>query len=912
VRNKLGVVVVALLLMTATLVSPAARFAVRATLRLSSSGPAGVGYWLADSTGKVRAYGAASVYGSPTDRALRGASVVGMAPTVGGKGYWVVTAPGRVFAFGNARSYGPDVPLASKEPIVGMARSADGKGYWLVSSSGGVFSFGDATFRGSAGSMRLKARVVGIAATPSGSGYWLATSDGDVLAFGNARPHGVARQARRASAVAGIAAAPDGKGYWLVTARGKVIAFGDAKNFGSVNAGKLKAAVVGIAATSDGRGYWLAAKNGSVYAFGDAVLWGPEPGKAPAGRWVAAIAGTLSRVGAPGAKKVAPTTVPTTTTTVAPPGQGRPGEAPTTTTPPPPPPGTTPTTSPVNGYGGPGAAVCGTSVLVSPYSAGNHPALGTTSHVAVIAAGSQFNNAINEFGTTAMATANTTYYFQPGTYTLGNGSNNQVQMGANDWYVGEYSGGTGATVSGQYDNQYAFTSKAGDADTVEYLTVEDFAGAYAIGESNITGAASDQTVDYDTVQDNYPGSGVELGTNGVAEYDCLTSNGDYGVQAYSTYDTSALTTGPQDVTVADNEISYNDQCNYEAIPAGYFPITPPSQCGSVGNQGCGCAGGAHFWNVDGSNFSDNDVHNNYDVASWWDTDNNGETIEHNYYANNFAEAVDIEISYNALIEDNNFVDNTWGTGACGAAPGDACYTDGNLASAIYISESGGNPAVVGNAHGIGTITIAGDNFDNNWDGVELYQSSNRFCGSPDNTSTGYCTLVPGASAYWDGSGAPSGTYYANGSGSPGGCGPADLAGATSSASPDYYDNCQWKTQDVAVTDDTFSFDAAAIPGCSASSASPCGENGLASQVASGISWSPYQATAGAYAVPDAITNCTAGGTYPGCTSQDNYFSHNTYTHTGSQDWQFYYAELAHQVSISTWQSDGQDSGSSFS
>ena len=71
------------------------------------------------------------------------------------------------------------------------------------------------------------------------------------------------------------------------------------------------------------------------------------------------------------------------------------------------------------------------------------------------------------------------------------------------------------------------------------------------------------------------------------------------------------------------------------MPAGYWPITSPRQCGSVGNMGCGCAGGAHFWNVDGSNFSGNYVHNNYDVASWWDTDNNGETIEDNYYADNF-------------------------------------------------------------------------------------------------------------------------------------------------------------------------------------------------------------------------------------------------------------------------------------
>jgi hypothetical protein len=429
----------------------------------------------------------------------------------------------------------------------------------------------------------------------------------------------------------------------------------------------------------------------------------------------------------------------------------------------------------------------------------------------------------------------------------------------------------------------------------------------------VTGAVPGQTIDYDTIAHNYPGSGLEIGSFSEAEFDCLTGNGDYGLNAYTTYDVSALTTGPQDVTVTNDEISYNDQCNYEAVPSGYFPVSPPSQCGAVSRLGCGCAGGAHFWNVDGSVFSNNYVHDNYDVASWWDTDNNGETIEHDYYANNFAEAVQIETSYNALMEDDNFVGNAWGTGQCGAAPGDPCETLDNLAPAVYISESGGNSAVAGNADGIGTITISSDGFTNNWDGILLYQSSNRFCGSPDNTSTGYCTLVPGSTAYWGQAGAaPATAYYANDLGTSGGCGQVDLTGAKSSASPDYYDNCQWKTQNVAVSRDTFSFDSAAITGCSSSSASPCGENGLASMDASTIPWSPYQATAGGFAVPDAITNCSGGNTFSGCTSQNNFFADNTYTHTGTQNWQFFYRLLGNKVSISSWQGDGQDSGSSFS
>ena len=29
----------------------------------------------------------------------------------------------------------------------------------------------------------------------------------------------------------------------------------------------------------------------------------------------------------------------------------------------------------------------------------------------------------------------------------------------------------------------------------------------------------------------------------------------------------------------------------------------------------------------------------------------------------------------------------------------------------------------------------------NWSGVVLWENADRFCGSPNNTSTGYCTLV---------------------------------------------------------------------------------------------------------------------------------------------------------------------------
>jgi hypothetical protein len=578
-------------------------------------------------------------------------------------------------------------------------------------------------------------------------------------------------------------------------------------------------------------------------------------------------------------------------------------------------------------------------------------------------------------------TANTTYYFAPGTHTVGTESYNAIGMGANDWYVGQYSGGTTAILSGAFTNQYGLISQHADAvssataDHVEYMTIEEFT-TDGVGISDIDGASGYLYLSYNLVTDNLPGNGAMLGTADAVTYNCFTANGDYGTTTFCGPDggavvgcnASTLTLGPQNVTEEYNEISYNDQCNWEAVPSGYWPITVPSQCGSVGYNGCGCAGGAHFWFTDGSVFSYNYVHDNFDTATWWDTDNNGETIEYDYYANNFSTGTDLEISYNAVIEYDNYLNNGWGVAECATASGNPCYTSGNLAPAIYISESAGNPHVVGNAGATsGYLTISGDNFANNWDGVAVYQSPDRFCGSPYNTSTAACTLganvynagetftasCGSANCYGGGSGSdPTTTYWANCSGTgtsgcpgtavAGGCGVDNLTGATpSGANPDYYDNCVWKAQNVTTTGDTFSFAAASVGGCpsswggcgatvesytcATSGVSVCAENGLAANCPySGLSWNPYYATAtpgsacGATgnAVPDALiaptTTCLTGFTFTGCIGQANDWSDNTYTHTGTVNWSFMWQLLGAVISISTWQGHGQDSGSTFS
>ena len=75
-------------------------------------------------------------------------------------------------------------------------------------------------------------------------------------------------------------------------------------------------------------------------------------------------------------------------------------------------------------------------------------------------------------------------------------------------------------------------------------------------------------------------------------------------------------------------------------------------------------------------------------GSGTDTDNSGFNISGNYIANNWAEGIIYEVSYNASITDNSFVDNAWGQGPSPALGG---FPDPGL----YISESGSDSRVSG-------------------------------------------------------------------------------------------------------------------------------------------------------------------------------------------------------------------------
>jgi Right handed beta helix region len=427
----------------------------------------------------------------------------------------------------------------------------------------------------------------------------------------------------------------------------------------------------------------------------------------------------------------------------------------------------------------------------------------------------------------------TTYWFAPGIHTLGAGRYTQIQPGPGSTFIGA----PGAILDGRQVNYYAFTGNAPDV-RISYLTIENFGppgGNFNQGVVN-TSSAAGWTIDHSTIEDN-AGAGVMLGSRDTLRYDCLLKNQQYGFNAYAV-------PGPAALTVDDNEIAENDTYNWEQH-------TP----------GCGCSGGGKFWNVDGASVEDNWVHGNHNVGLWADTNNRGFNISGNYFDNNYAEALIYEISYNAQIKDNFFVDN-----AIGAGPS----SPGFPTPAIYISESGSDSRVATSYNT--SFQISGNKFINNWSGVILWENSNRFCGSPDNSSSGTCTLVDPAVANIRT------------------CTKSTLRHATARKSPDYYDLCRWKTQNVDVTGNQFSFDPAAIgPDCTA--ARGCGYVGVFSEYGSNPSWSPYQGTAVEYHI-------TFG--------QHNHFTDNVY----DGPWRFMVLADGESVSWSQWRTRyGEDAGS---
>lgn len=433
----------------------------------------------------------------------------------------------------------------------------------------------------------------------------------------------------------------------------------------------------------------------------------------------------------------------------------------------------------------PPAQICGnTSILNGPSSA---PA-----GAVVVPAGD--NSGVN------FSLANTTYWFAPGTHTLGSGTFSQIGPGNNATFIG----GPGAILDGQNLNNYAFSGKSTNV-KIQHLTIKNFIAPRDEGIVNHNSGVG-WTIEYNTAENNPNGGAVFAGTNNVVRYNCLKDNGQYGFQVYS--DDPG---GPQNVVLDHNEITGNNTHDWESIV-----------------NGCGCTGGGKFWDAHGVTVTNNYVHDNLSVGLWADTNDTDFLVEGNYIANNESQGLFYEISYNMIVRNNNFIGNAVSTG-----PSNNSFPS----AAIYISESGGDSRVPGRT---ANIDIYNNKFTDNWAGVILWENADRFCSSPANTSSGTCTLVN-----------PAATITT--------CG--DPASGGMVDQEPYYSDCRWKTQNVKVHNNIFSLNRANVTGCTASSS--CGYQGLFSNFGTFPTWSPYMGSVIQQAITFDQNNLFSNNTYLG-------------------------------------------------
>lgn len=381
----------------------------------------------------------------------------------------------------------------------------------------------------------------------------------------------------------------------------------------------------------------------------------------------------------------------------------------------------------------------------------------------------------------------TTFWFAPGTHTLGTAQFSQIIPADGDRFIGA----PGAVLDGKGHNHYAFTGTASNV-TIKYLTIRDF----GVGSSASTPSGDDAgqgvvnhdsgrgwVMKYLTVKDN-AGAGVFVGTDGTLSHSCLRNNAEYGFQGQGG-DSGRFSA--RHLTINRNEVTGNNTWNWESK-----------------NSGCGCSGADKFWNVADVRLTDNYIHDNRGPGIWADTNNANFYVAGNYVSDNDGQGVIYEISYNLRLVHNTFIRNALVQGQA---------IRGFPDSAVYISESGGDSRV---PHSYGAaIDISSNTFTDNWGGVVLWENADRYCGSGANTSTGYCTLVN-----------PSISTVRN-------CTNSRLIGTEP-----YFQDCRWETKNVLVSANEFNFDPAKIgPRCTA--ANYCGFNGIFSEWGS---WMPYKGT----------------------------------------------------------------------
>ncbi|MFK0243506.1 right-handed parallel beta-helix repeat-containing protein [Amycolatopsis azurea] len=423
---------------------------------------------------------------------------------------------------------------------------------------------------------------------------------------------------------------------------------------------------------------------------------------------------------------------------------------------------------------------------------------------------------------TRSSPAGTTFWLAPGTHKLGDDRYDQVNPKTGNVYLGA----PNAILDGRKINQYAFSGHEADV-KIQYLTVQGFAAPHDEGVVNHD-SADGWVIEHSTVQDN-DGAALMAGARQQVRANCLRRNGQYGMNAY------AQGNAIKGLVVEGNEIAGNNTGDWESKI-----------------DGCGCSGGIKFWSVDGADIRGNWVHDNRGVGLWADTNNNDFLVEGNVIENNDGAALMYETSYNAVIRGNTLRRNNFVDGKGYIDRGDSFPV-----ASIYISESGGEPRVKARTD---KLEISGNSFENNWNGVTLWENSDRFCNSPANTSSGSCTrLVPEQAKCAQ---------------------PAIASGALN-------EDCRWKTQRVEIHHNRFALDPV-VTGCEES----CARMAMLANFGTFPEWSPYKGEV----VQQAITF-----------DQGNRLYDNTY----SGPWNFVAFEPSRVLGFGEWQGAPyrQDQGS---
>ncbi len=241
--------------------------------------------------------------------------------------------------------------------------------------------------------------------------------------------------------------------------------------------------------------------------------------------------------------------------------------------------------------------------------------------------------------------------------------------------------------------------------TVEYLDISH--DLHSTTGTIYTG--SGWKIEDNNIHDGYgtPGQGDAIygGDQGTIEYNCLSKMGDYGVNLFGT---NAI-------------FDYNEifDTNYEKDP------------------GCGCSGGGKWWGTLNADIVDNafiDDGPGGGSAVWLDNGNSGTLISGNYFDMSYSSAVEDETGFNIEVTGNLFVDNGWGSGN-----GNGANSDG----AVNLNSTGGFN-VPGSRYE-SEVLISGNQFLNNWVGIDIWQAGARSCensgeGGPGNgTDAPYCS-----------------------------------------------------------------------------------------------------------------------------------------------------------------------------